>query len=67
VTVTGEADRRDPDTGQLAPAADPTSVFEIEHVDGDRARELRVEQARAVSEVLQWLVHNHDSSQQTSP
>jgi hypothetical protein len=31
-------------------------MFEIEHLDGEQARELRIEHARAVSEVLQWLI-----------
>lgn len=47
--------QRDEDSGALVPASAPHLIFEIRRVDGIEAERLRIEQTRAIREVVEWV------------
>jgi hypothetical protein len=52
--TSGDAER-DEGTSTFPPGSPPRLLFEFRRVDGEEAKQLQLEQTRAIREVVQWV------------
>ncbi len=62
--MAGESARCRTDNGSFVPRDLPEMVFDIHYADGAEAERLRLEQARVLREVIEWVAQRRSESGQ---